>query len=102
MRGNDIVDSSVFFPRVECSNIREHSFNVRVGKFKRDLRSKFFLCRVAGACNALPGKVVVADTIATFIRHLGRNMNRRGIKVTCRHHGWHVHCGGKWSVPVLF
>lgn len=40
--GIDRVDHQSFFPRLERSNIRDHSFKVRRVKFKRDLRSNFW------------------------------------------------------------
>ena len=66
------------FPRVEGSITQGHKLRVRGGKFKRDVRGRFFTQRVVNAWNALPEEVVEADSITTFKRHLDRYTNRQG------------------------
>ena len=53
---------------------------MRGGKFKRDVRGKFFTQRMMNAWNALPEEVEEADSITMFKRHLDRYMNRQGIE----------------------
>ena len=57
------MDSQKLFLRVEESITRGHRFKVRGGRFKGDVRGKFFTQRVVGAWNSLPGEVVETDTI---------------------------------------
>ena len=52
---------------------------MRGARFKGDVRGKFFLQRVVGGWNSLPGEVVEADTIVSFKGHLDKYMNRMGI-----------------------
>ena len=66
MRDIDRVDSQNLFPRVEISNTRGHALKVRGGKFKGNVRGKFFTQRVVGVWNMLPGVVMEADTIGLF------------------------------------
>ena len=81
MRGIDRVDSQRLFPRLEVSITRGHRFKMRRGKFKGDVRGKFFMQRMVGAWNALPEEVVETGTLATFKRHLDGYMNSEGIEV---------------------
>ena len=80
MRDIDRVDSQNLFPRVEMSNTRGHVLKVRGGKFKGDVRGKFFTQRVVGVWNVLPGVVVEADTIGVFKGLLDKHMNMQGIE----------------------
>lgn len=57
------------------SNTRRCRFKVKMGTFKGVLRCKCLQC--VGNCNALPGEVMEADTIATFKRHQDRRINRQ-------------------------
>ena len=50
------------------------------GKFKGDVRGKFFTQRVVGVWNALPGVVVETDTIGRFKGLLDKHMNMQGIE----------------------
>ena len=45
MKGMDIVDSQMLFPKVEKSSTRGHRFKVRGEMFRGDVRVKFFLHR---------------------------------------------------------
>eukprot|EP00061_Rhincodon_typus_P017961 g46916.t1 len=69
-----------WYKRVEGAITQGHRFKVQGGKFKRDVRGKFFTQRVVGAWNALPEEVVEADTIAAYKKHLDGYMNRKGIE----------------------
>jgi len=65
VRGIDRVDSKRLSPRVEMSVRRGGRFKVRGGKFKGDVRGRFFTQRVVGNCNTLPEEVVEAGTLGT-------------------------------------
>ena len=79
MTGLDRVDSQSLSSRVEGSITQEHRLKVRGGKFKRDVRGKFFTQRMVNAWNTLPEEAVEADSIATFKRRLDRYMNMTSI-----------------------
>ena len=72
LRGIDRVDNQHLFPRAPLLCTRGHGFKVRGGKFKGDIRGKFFTQRVVGAWNALPESVVEADTLVKFKKLLER------------------------------
>ena len=74
------MDSQRLFPTVEVSITRGYKFKVRGGKFKGDVRGKFFMQRMVGVWNVLPEDVVEAGTLETFKRHLVGYINREGIK----------------------
>ena len=65
----------VIFPELICLILK-----VRGGKFKGDVRDKFFTQRVVGVWNMLPGVVVEADTIGVFMELLDKHMNMQGIE----------------------
>lgn len=81
MKGIDRVDSQRFFPRMEMSITREHSFKMRGEKFKDDVKGSFILMqRIVAAWNVPSGEVVEAETILMFKRHLDKHANRQGIE----------------------
>ena len=87
MTGLDRVDSQSLFPRVERSIAQGHRLKVRGGKFKRDVRGRFFTQRVVNAWNTLPEEVVEADSVTTFKKHLDRYVNRQKIEGHGPHRG---------------
>lgn len=40
------------------------------GKFRLDMRKRFFIDRVVGHWNRIPGEVVIAPSLAEFKEHL--------------------------------
>lgn len=50
MKGIDRVDSQRFFPRMEMSITREHSFKMRGEKFKDDVKGKFHFNAENSSC----------------------------------------------------
>ena len=63
MKGIDRVNSWKLFPRSEMTNTKGHKFKVRGAMFNTDMWGTYFTQRVVGAWNALPSKVVEADTL---------------------------------------
>ena len=61
--GLDRVHSQSLFPRAGGSITRRHRLRVRGGKFKRDVKGRFFSHTVVNAWNTLPEEVVEADSI---------------------------------------
>ena len=59
---------------------RGHGFKVRGARFNTDVRGTYFTQRVVGAWNALPSKVIEADTLGSFKTYLDSHMNRLGIE----------------------
>ncbi|MDZ1603208.1 reverse transcriptase family protein, partial [Klebsiella pneumoniae] len=86
IRGIDRVDSQRLFPQVEQSVTRGHKFKVKGGRYRGDVRGRFFTQRVVGAWNALPGEVVGSETLGTFKRLLDRYMDKgrmMGYRLNC-------------------
>ena len=57
------MDSQRLFPRAEMVATRGHRFKVLGGRYRGDVRGKFFTQRVVDAWNGLPATVVEADSI---------------------------------------
>ncbi|XP_059831389.1 uncharacterized protein LOC132397106 [Hypanus sabinus] len=74
LRGIDRVDSQRLFPRAPLLSTRGHGFKLSGGRFKGDIRGRFYTQRVVGAWNALPESVVEADTLVKLKRLLDRYM----------------------------
>jgi len=53
---------------------RAHNYKVHGGRYRRDVRGRFFTQKVVGAWNALSAVVVESDTRGTFKRLLDRHM----------------------------
>ena len=72
IRGIDRVDSQRLFPQVEQTITRGHRFKVNGGRYRGDVRGRFFTQRVVGAWNAQTVEVVEAETLGAFKRLLDR------------------------------
>ena len=59
---------------------RGHGLKVRGAKYNSDIRGMFFTQRVLGAWNALPGRVVEADTLTSFKTYLDSHMSSLGME----------------------
>ena len=60
---------------MEQTITRGHKFKVKGGRYRGDVRGRFFTQRVAGVWNALPVEVVVSESLGTFKRLLDRYMD---------------------------
>jgi len=65
---------------VEVAITRGHNFKVSGGRYRGDVRGRFFTQRVVGAWNALPAMVVESATLGAFKRLLDRHMEDSRMK----------------------
>ncbi|XP_078059894.1 uncharacterized protein LOC144485672 [Mustelus asterias] len=80
LRGLDRVDSQRLFPRAEMVATRGHRFKVLGGRYRGDVRGKFFTQRVVGEWNRLTSVVVEANSLGSFKRLLDEYMGFNGIE----------------------
>ena len=74
MKGIDRVNRGKLFPIIETRRTRGHGLKVRGERYNTDIRGRFFTQRVVGVWNALPSKVVEANTLESFKSNLDRHM----------------------------
>ena len=51
-----------------------YNYKVHGGRYRKDVRGRFFTQRVVGVWNGLPAVIVESDTLGTFKRLLDRHM----------------------------
>ncbi|KAK4828807.1 hypothetical protein QYF61_000864 [Mycteria americana] len=66
LRGDLIKDGDKLFSRACCNRTRGNCFKRKEGRFRLDIRKKFFTMRVVKHWNSLPGEVVAAPSLETF------------------------------------
>ncbi|KFQ73574.1 hypothetical protein N335_09187, partial [Phaethon lepturus] len=66
LRGAYKKDGDRLFSRACCDRTRGNGLKLKEGRFRLDLRKKFFAMRVVKPWHSLPGKVVDAPSLATF------------------------------------
>jgi len=54
------------FNRAYCDRTRSNGFKLREGRYRLDIRTKFFMVRMVKHWNRLPGEVVEAPSLETF------------------------------------
>ena len=79
IKGLDRVDSESLLPRMVMANTRGHSFKLRGGNYRTDVRGRFFIQRVVRSWNALPAAVVDSPTLRAFKWSVHRHMDNIGI-----------------------
>ena len=66
LKGAYKQEGSKLFERVDNSRTRQNSFKLKEGRFRLDVRGKFFTRRVVRCWNRLPRDVVVASSLEVF------------------------------------
>jgi len=66
LKGAYRKDGGNIFSRACCDRTRSNGFKLREGRFRLDIRKKFFTMRVVKHCHRLPREVVDAPSLAIF------------------------------------
>jgi len=66
LRGAYNQEGEQLFTRVDSDRARENGFKLRQGRFRLDIRRKFFTQRVVKHWNRLPKEVVDAPSLEAF------------------------------------
>jgi len=61
--------------RASCNRTRSNGFKLREGRFKLDIRKKFFMIKVVKHCNRLSREVVEAPSLERFKDRLDRALS---------------------------
>jgi len=72
LKGACSKDGDNLFSRACCDRIRNNGFKLGEGRFRLDIRNKFFTVRVVKHWNRLPRALVEAPSIETFKARLDR------------------------------
>ena len=74
MKGIDRVNVQRLFHRVDGAVTKGHNYRIHGGRYRKDVRGRFFTQRVVGVWNGLPAVIVESDTLGTFKQLLDRHM----------------------------
>jgi len=61
-----ILNYPSFFSEACCDKTRSNGFKLREGRFRLDIRKKFFIIRLAKPWHRFPREVVDAPSLETF------------------------------------
>ncbi|KFR01382.1 hypothetical protein Y956_00833, partial [Nipponia nippon] len=75
LKGAHKKDGDRLFSRACCDRTRGNGFKLKEGRFRLDIRKKFFTMGVVKHWNRLPREVVDAPSLATFKARLGRALS---------------------------
>ena len=75
LKGAYRKDGNNLFSRDSSDTMRGNGFKLREGRFRLDIRKKFFAMRVVKHWNGLPGEVVEAPSLETFKTRLDRALS---------------------------
>jgi len=66
LKGTYRKDGENIISKTRCDRTRSNGFKLREGRFRLDIRKKFFMIRVVKLLNGLPREVVEALSLETF------------------------------------
>jgi len=72
LKGACRKDGENFFSRAYCNRTWSNGFKLREGRFRLDMRKKFFMIRVVKHWHRLPREAVEAPSLETFMARLDR------------------------------
>ena len=75
LKGAYRKDEDNLFSKACCDRTRSNGFELREGRFRLDIRKKFFTRRVVKHWNGLPREVVDVPSLATFKVRLDRALS---------------------------
>jgi len=75
LRGAYTEDGENLFSKACCVRARGNGFKLRKGRFRLDIRKKFFTVKVVKHWNRLPREVVDAPSLETFKVRLDRALS---------------------------
>jgi len=75
LKGAYRKDGENIFSRACCNRTKSNSFKLREGRFRLDIRKKFFTMRVVKHWHRLPREVVEAPSLETFKARLDRALS---------------------------
>jgi len=75
LKGAYKKDGEDLFSRVCCDGTRNNGFKLREGRFRLDIRKKFFTVRVVKHWNGLPRELVKVTSLAAFKVRLDGALN---------------------------
>jgi len=75
LKGAYRKDGENLFSKACCDSIKSNGFKLREGRFRLDIRKKFFTVRVVKHWNRLPRAVVDAPSLETFQARLNRALS---------------------------